>query len=94
MFITLTSDYLYVLAMLKTSPLVVTIGLSLTIPLAVMGDFTLGRPTAGQVVIGAVLVLFSFVVMGMSDANSIEREELHSETRVAGQDTRTGGNFA
>ncbi|CAE6471564.1 unnamed protein product [Rhizoctonia solani] len=34
MFITLSSDYIYVLAMLKTTPLVVTIGLSLTIPLA------------------------------------------------------------
>ena len=83
MLITLTSDYLYVLAMLKTSPLVVTIGLSLTIPLAVIGDLALGKPTAGQVILGAFLVLISFVAVGMDDANlnNTKREELHSETR-------------
>ncbi|KAJ7619142.1 hypothetical protein DFH06DRAFT_1235447 [Mycena polygramma] len=48
MVITLSSDYLYVLAMLKTTPLVVTVGLSLTIPLAVIGDFILGKFTRGQ----------------------------------------------
>jgi solute carrier family 35 protein F5 len=84
MFITLTSDYLYVLAMLKTSPLVVTIGLSLTIPLAVVGDLVLGKPTAGQVIIGAFLVLVSFIAVGMDNANlnNTKREELRSETRV------------
>ncbi|KAF8225073.1 hypothetical protein L208DRAFT_1409149 [Tricholoma matsutake] len=86
MFITLTSDYLYVLAMLKTSPLVVTIGLSLTIPLAVIGDFTLGKPAAGQIIVGAFLVLVSFIAVGMDDANT-KREEID---RVAGDglDTR------
>ncbi|KAJ7169992.1 hypothetical protein C8R46DRAFT_895889 [Mycena filopes] len=65
MAITLSSDYLYVLAMLKTTPLVVTVGLSLTIPLAVIGDFILGRFTRGQVIFGALLVLLSFVVVGI-----------------------------
>ena len=68
MFITLTSDYLYVLAMLKTSPIVVTVGLSLTIPLAVLGDLALGKSTPGQVMIGAFLVVVSFIVVGMGDA--------------------------
>ncbi len=36
MAITLSSDYIYVIAMLKTTPLVVTVGLSLTMPLAVL----------------------------------------------------------
>ncbi|KAF8216106.1 hypothetical protein K438DRAFT_2008318 [Mycena galopus ATCC 62051] len=65
MAITLSSDYLYVLAMLKTTPLVVTVGLSLTIPLAVLGDFILGRFTRGQVIFGALLVILSFVVVGL-----------------------------
>ncbi|KAJ7783910.1 vacuolar membrane protein [Mycena maculata] len=65
--ITLSSDYLYVLAMLKTTPLVVTVGLSLTIPLAVLGDFVLGRFTRGQVIFGALLVLLSFVVVGLDN---------------------------
>ncbi|KAJ7235901.1 hypothetical protein B0H12DRAFT_1141032 [Mycena haematopus] len=70
--ITLSSDYLYVLAMLKTTPLVVTVGLSLTIPLAVLGDFILGRFTRGQVIFGALLVLLSFVVVGL-DNEKIKR---------------------
>ncbi|KAJ7487717.1 hypothetical protein B0H11DRAFT_2014574 [Mycena galericulata] len=65
--ITLSSDYIYVLAMLKTTPLVVTVGLSLTIPLAVLGDFILGRFTRGQVIFGALLVLISFVVVGLDN---------------------------
>jgi solute carrier family 35 protein F5 len=68
MVITFTSDYIYVFAMLKTTPLVVTIGLSLTIPFAVVGDFLLNRPAHGQVVVGAVLVLLSFIVVGLDDA--------------------------
>ncbi|RDB29195.1 hypothetical protein Hypma_015412 [Hypsizygus marmoreus] len=70
MLITLTSDYIYVLAMLKTTPLVVTVGLSLTIPLAVVGDFFLGKSTRGQVIVGALLVLLSFVVVGVNDSES------------------------
>lgn len=76
MIITLTSDYIYVLAMLKTTPLVVTIGLSLTIPLAVFGDALLGHPAATQVLLGAVLVFFSFVVVGVHGADEEGRASL------------------
>lgn len=72
MFITLSSDYIYVLAMLKTTPLVVTVGLSLTIPLAVVGDFFLSRPSRTQVIIGAVLVLVSFIIVGVVDQRNGE----------------------
>ncbi|KAF7969210.1 hypothetical protein HWV62_27907 [Athelia sp. TMB] len=68
--ITLSSDFIYVLAMLKTTPLVVTIGLSLTIPLAVLGDFLLGRPAMGQVLLGAGLVLVSFIAVGLQGAET------------------------
>ncbi|KAJ3909743.1 hypothetical protein F5879DRAFT_931853 [Lentinula edodes] len=74
MAITWSSDYLYVLAMLKTTPLVVTIGLSLTIPLAVLGDFFLSNPVRSPVLAGALLVLMSFVVVGVDDANA-ERQQ-------------------
>ncbi|KAJ7110100.1 hypothetical protein C8R44DRAFT_801373 [Mycena epipterygia] len=74
--ITLSSDYLYVLAMLKTTPLVVTVGLSLTIPLAVLGDFILGRFTRGQVILGAILVLISFVVVGLDNEKVKTREDV------------------
>ncbi|KAI0051725.1 vacuolar membrane protein [Auriscalpium vulgare] len=68
MAITLSSDYIYVLAMLKTTPLVVTVGLSLTMPLAVIGDLLLHHPVHSQVVVGAFLVLASFVVVGLADS--------------------------
>uniref|UniRef100_A0A8H8CRK7 EamA domain-containing protein n=1 Tax=Psilocybe cubensis TaxID=181762 RepID=A0A8H8CRK7_PSICU len=72
MAITLSSDYIYVLAMLKTTPLVVTIGLSLTIPVAVLGDFLLLKPSKFQVIFGALLVLCSFVAIGFEDAENQE----------------------
>ncbi|KIK06883.1 hypothetical protein K443DRAFT_673779 [Laccaria amethystina LaAM-08-1] len=75
MAITLSSDYLYVLAMLKTTPLVVTVGLSLTIPLAVLGDFFRGKDTHAQVIFGAALVLISFIALGLG--NGSETEDNH-----------------
>jgi solute carrier family 35 protein F5 len=74
MVITLSSDYLYVLAMLKTTPLVVTVGLSLTIPFAVVGDFIRGRPSAVKIIIGALLVLVSFIAIGIDNRNGDEPE--------------------
>lgn len=91
MFITLSSDYLYVLAMLKTTPLVVTIGLSLTIPLAIVGDFFLKIPSTPQAIFGAMLVLGAFVVVGAENSRnedtqakltSIEVEEVDPESHL------------
>jgi solute carrier family 35 protein F5 len=80
MFFTLSSDYLYVLAMLKTTPLLVTVGLSLTIPLAGLADWLfLGRPAAVQVVLGGLLVLLSFVVLGVADAKTDNQERERRE---------------
>ena len=70
MALTLSSDYIYVLAMLKTTPLVVTVGLSLTMPLAVLGDIVLQHPVKAQVAAGAALVLVSFVVIGLEDGKT------------------------
>ncbi|KDN46190.1 hypothetical protein RSAG8_04417, partial [Rhizoctonia solani AG-8 WAC10335] len=81
MFITLSSDFIYVLAMLKTTPLVVTIGLSLTIPLAVGGDLILGTSTSAQALIGGALVLVAFVVIGLEDRGEAPRDRsLHVDT--------------
>jgi len=79
MAITFCSDYIYVLAMLKTTPLVVTVGLSLTIPLAVIGDFILGKFTRGQVIFGAILVLLSFVAIGLDNEKVKEQAEVVEE---------------
>jgi hypothetical protein len=74
MVILVLSDYLYVLAMLKTTPLLVTIGISLAIPFAVLGDFILNLPVRGQVIMGAALVLLSFIIIGL-DTSSDRNEE-------------------
>ncbi|KAF8527983.1 hypothetical protein BU17DRAFT_38774 [Hysterangium stoloniferum] len=71
MFITWSSDYIYVLAMLKTTPVVVTVGLSLTIPLAILGDGILQKPAQPQAIIGALLVLGSFGLIGWQGAQAI-----------------------
>ena len=82
MAITLSSDYIYVIAMLKTTPLVVTVGLSVTMPLAVLGDFFLGRPAKAQVVFGAVIVISSFVALGFEDSRNAEESDLISGDRI------------
>jgi solute carrier family 35 protein F5 len=76
MLITLASDYLYVLAMLKTTPLLVTVGLSLTIPLAIAADWLfLGKSAALQVMAGGTLVLVSFIILGVADVKAEEEHE-------------------
>ena len=83
MFITLSSDFIYVFAMLKTTPLVATVGLSLTIPVAVAGDFLLGRTVKLMSLFGAFLVLGSFFVVGMEDSKN---EEVLAEEAAAVED--------
>lgn len=90
MAITLSSDYIYVIAMLKTTPLVVTVGLSLTMPLAVVGDFFLGRPAKSQVVLGAVIVISSFLVLGLEDSRHADEAMLVSATRPGHETGRAG----
>ncbi|KAI0673464.1 hypothetical protein C8Q78DRAFT_1185476 [Trametes maxima] len=88
MAITLSSDYIYVIAMLKTTPLVVTVGLSLTMPLAVLGDFLLGRPARAQVMVGALVVIFSFLALGLEDSRNGDEKDLIVGARL---DQEAGG---
>ncbi len=83
MSITLSSDYIYVLAMLKTTPLVVTIGLSLTMPLAVVGDFILHKPVKLQVILGAAVVLLSFVIVGLENLKEDKKPDILSGRPLA-----------
>jgi solute carrier family 35, member F5 len=79
MFITLCSDYLYVIAMLKTTPVVVTVGLSLTIPLAIVGDEILNIHTKAQAAFGALLVLVSFSLVGWENADKVAQNDGQAE---------------
>lgn len=81
MFITLSSDYIYLLAMLKTTPLIVTVGLALTIPLAVIGDYLfLNLGATPQSILGAVLVVTSFLALGLEGS----QEVIESQDELAG----------
>lgn len=69
MFITLTSDLAYLLAMLKSSPLAATVGLSLTIPLAAIVDALMWRQVQRpSQILGDALVLLSFVGIGWTES--------------------------
>ena len=58
----LISDFCWAYSMLLTSPLVVTVGLSLTIPLSLFGQMIVNSQTSSAMYwIGAVIVFLSFV---------------------------------
>jgi solute carrier family 35, member F5 len=67
MAISISTDYLCIFAMLKTTPLVFTVGISLTIPFAVVVDFLRKTPVHGTVVVGAIMVVASFVIIGLNN---------------------------
>lgn len=56
------SDYTWAYAMLLTTPLVVTVGLSLTIPLSLVGQMILNSQySSGLYWAGAVVMVLSFL---------------------------------
>jgi solute carrier family 35 protein F5 len=84
--ITFSSDILYVIGMLKTGPVTATLALSLTIPLAVVGDVFKGTELGGvQTFVGGFLVLASFCVVGWADRAARIREATQS-TVASGHD--------
>lgn len=70
----LLSDICWAYAMLLTSPLVVTVGLSLTIPLSLVGQMVLdGQYSSFMYWIGALIVLCSFIFI---DHESKEEQQI------------------
>ncbi|KAJ1898362.1 hypothetical protein LPJ66_002797 [Kickxella alabastrina] len=63
---TFLSDFLWLKAMLMTSPLVVTLGLSLTIPLSMAGDIVFkGMEASVPYYLGALLILSAFIAANL-----------------------------
>jgi len=61
---TALSDYLWLVAVLLLSPVIATVGLSLTIPVAMVSDMIIQRTSFhGLYIFGAVLVAIGFVVV-------------------------------
>jgi solute carrier family 35, member F5 len=73
MAIAVSADYLCTFAMLKTTPLVFTVGLSMAIPFAVVGEFWRKTAVHAAVTVGAIVVVASFVIIGLD--NSRERPD-------------------
>lgn len=70
MFITFISDFCWCKAVLLTSPLTVTVGLSLTIPLAMVGDWVFRQFSFNWVyVFGAAIVTIGFLIINQDEKN-------------------------
>ncbi|KAG0788858.1 hypothetical protein G6F21_006915 [Rhizopus arrhizus] len=77
---TFLSDYLWLLSMLMTSPLVVTLGISLTTPLALMGDVLFkGIIPNIQYSIGALLVVAGFLAV---NTNALKEAKIKSQEEI------------
>lgn len=76
--ITFVSDFCWAKAMLLTSPLTVTVGLSTTIPFAMLGDFLFKhRPMTAIYLFGATLICGSFFIINR-DAEGEHSQETGS----------------
>lgn len=91
----LLSDICWAYAMVLTSPLVVTVGLSLTIPLSLVGELIVqGRSESVVYWIGAVIVVCSFVFVDREEVKEGHHHDSAGGVEVcAGRqlgDSRTG----
>ncbi|CAG8670318.1 109_t:CDS:2 [Acaulospora morrowiae] len=88
---TFLSDYLWLLSVLLTSPLVVTLGLSLTIPLALFGDYVFkGIIMNPGYWLGALLVVGGFLGVNLETVK--ERKHEHKFTSLLIDEPVTMGN--
>ncbi|KAK9455191.1 hypothetical protein V1511DRAFT_459533 [Dipodascopsis uninucleata] len=78
---TFISDYLWIVSILMTSPLVVTVGLSATIPLAVVGDIMFNQlHISFWYLVGAALVGGAFFFINHDEEQ--ENNIIHETTEV------------
>ncbi|XP_077238182.1 putative vacuolar membrane protein YML018C isoform X2 [Tasmannia lanceolata] len=67
------SDYFWALSVVWTTPLVATLGMSLTIPLAMVADMVLhGRHYSAIYIFGSLQVFAGFVIANLSDRCSLK----------------------
>ncbi|GFS44676.1 EamA-like transporter family [Actinidia rufa] len=70
------SDYFWALSVVWTNPLVATLGMSLTIPLAMIADMVVhGRQFSAIYIIGCLQVFVGFVMANVSDKHTSCKEE-------------------
>lgn len=79
--ITFISDYCWAKSILLTSPLTVTVGLSTTIPFAMVGDFIFkGKSISLWYLMGALMVLSSFILINKEESSNNNNRQLGNDT--------------
>ncbi|CCD23755.1 uncharacterized protein NDAI_0C00940 [Naumovozyma dairenensis CBS 421] len=88
--ITFVSDFCWAKAMLLTSPLTVTVGLSITVPLAMVGDLIFKHKSMPFLyLIGATLILGSFFIINESSAEDNLDQLINERERSADVEAST-----
>lgn len=81
----LVSDFCWAYSMLLTSPLVVTVGLSLTIPLSLFGQMVVnGQTSSAMYWVGAAIVFMSFVFINYQSkeqGEGVESDHVQGDRR-------------
>jgi len=74
-FVNVLSDYFWARSILLTSPLIASVGLCLTIPLALLSDFFFSHVDESSLyIVGAGLVVVGFVLVNLKATQSLEPE--------------------
>ncbi|KAL9101154.1 MAG: hypothetical protein Q9163_003556 [Psora crenata] len=87
----LVSDFCWAYSMLLTSPLVITVGLSLTIPLSLFGQMIVNRQSSSAMYwVGAAIVFLSFVFINYESKEKVEWSNLDDDRREDDRHKRRG----
>jgi len=74
-FVNILSDYFWARSILLTSPLIASVGLCLTIPLALLSDFFFSHVNETQLyILGSACVVVGFVLVNLRATQSLEPE--------------------
>lgn len=94
MAISFISDICWAYAMLLTSPLVVTVGLNLTIPLSLVGQVILNAQNPSLLYwVGAGIVFVAFIVVNHESKKEHEHIIISSEPdHIIGSNAGSGGS--
>ena len=80
----LVADLAWAYAVVLTSPIIVTVGLSMTIPLSLLGQQVLNSQTANAIYwVGAIVVVLSFVFVNQEETKIGQKQQLEESGILA-----------
>lgn len=84
---TVISDFLYAQAVLMTSPLIATLGLTFTIPLAMISDIILhGRAFTWMYFLGSLLVFVGFLLVNWESSKDAQARQVAAPMEASDDD--------